>query len=116
MAYDRRQGNYSVPDPGMGRIDHTTELGRVYVPVGEMRGFAALEPARAAALSAWTSGLIPAAGPMPAAGDVGAAEYIDATVLTAGRLRGLLREGLRQLDEIAGGRTGRPFVECDAEM
>jgi gluconate 2-dehydrogenase subunit 3-like protein len=115
MAYDRRQGDYSVPDPGMGPIDHATEIGRVYVPVGEARGFAALDPARAAALSAWTSELIPAAGPMPAAGDVGAAEYIDATVLAAGRLRGLLRRGLRQLDEIAGGRAGRPFAECDAE-
>jgi hypothetical protein len=115
VAYDRRQGDHSVPDPGIGRIDHATEIGRVYVPVGEARGFAALDPARAAALSAWTSALIPAAGPMPAAGDVGAAEYIDATVLMAGRLRGRLREGLRQLDEIAAGRAGRPFAECDAE-
>src|SRR5262249_22974878 len=115
MAYDRRQGDHSVPDPGIGRIDHATEIGRVYVAVGEARGFGALDPARAAALTAWTSALIPAAGPMPAAGDVGAAEYIDATVLAAGRLRGLLREGLRQLDEIAGGRAGCPFAECDAE-
>src|SRR5262245_46813399 len=115
MAYDRRQGNHSVPDPGIGRIDHAAEIGRVYIPVGEARGFAALDPVRAAALSAWTSTLIPAAGPMPAAGDVGAAEYIDATVLRAGRLRGRLRDGLRQLDEIAAGRAGRPFSECDAE-
>jgi hypothetical protein len=46
---------------------------------------------------------------------VGAAEYIDATVLGAGRLRGRLHEGLRQLDEIAVGRAGRPFAECDVE-
>ncbi len=115
MAYDRRQGDHSVPDPGIGRIDYATEIGRVYVPVGEARGFAVLDPARAAALRAWTSTLIPASGPLPAAGDVGAAEYIDATVLEAGRLRGRLREGLRQLDEIAGGRAGRPFAGCDAE-
>jgi hypothetical protein len=85
------------------------------VPVGEERGFAVLDPARAATLRAWTSTLIPASGALPAAGEVGAAEYIDATVFAAGRLRGLLREGLRALDDIAGSRAGRPFADCDAE-
>lgn len=115
MAYDRRQGDQSVPDPGIRHIDYATEIGRVYVPVGVERDFAVLDPPRAAALRAWTSTLIPASGPLPAAGDVGAAEYIDATVFAAGRLRGILREGLRQLDEIAGGRGGRVFVDCAAE-
>src|SRR5262249_42809608 len=116
MAYDRRRGAESVPDPGIGSVDYAIELGRTYVPVGEARGCVVLDPARAATLSAWTSALIPAAGALPAAGDVGAAEYIDATVLAAGRLRGRLREGLRRLDEIAERRAGEPFVDCDPEM
>jgi hypothetical protein len=114
MAYDRRRGDESVPDLHIGRVDYATEIGRVYVPVGEPRGFAVLDPARAGTLRAWTSTLIPAGDQLPAAGDVGAAEYIDATVFGAGRLRGRLREGLRQLDDIAGGRAGCSFVDCDA--
>ena len=46
-------------------------------------------------LRAWVSTLIPARGERPAAGDVGAAEYVDATVFLTPRLRGVLLDGDR---------------------
>jgi hypothetical protein len=113
MAYDRKQGDERVSEPSGVRVDYRTEIGRVFVPVGEERGFVVLDPARAALLRAWTSALIPAGGRFPAAGDVGAAEYIDATAFLAPRVRGFLLDGLRALDSLAARDSGRPFVDCD---
>lgn len=113
MAYDRKQGDERVSEPGGVQVDYRTEIGRVYVSVGEERAFVVLDPDRAALLRAWTSALIPASGQLPAAGDVGAAEYIDATAFLAPRIRGLLLDALRAVDNLASRNAGRALVDCD---
>src|SRR6266850_6823263 len=79
VAYDRKQGGHQVAQAN--RPDYRLEVGRAEVPVGEQRDFAVLDPARAATLKAWVATLIPASGSRPDASEVGAAEYVDATVL-----------------------------------
>jgi hypothetical protein len=56
------------------------------------------------------SALIPAAGERPAAGDVGAAEYIDATVFLTPRLRGVLLDGIDTVDRLASEIVGERFT------
>src|SRR5688500_13906745 len=101
MAYDWRKEEYEVTRPGRTRIDYRQEIGRAHVPIGVERGFAVVDPQRAETLRAWVSALIPAAGERPAAGDVGAAEYIDATIFLTPRLRGVLLEAIDTVDRIA---------------
>lgn len=115
MAYDRVQAGYEVATVGRRRVDYRLEVGHAEVPVGQQRGFAILDAARSAALRAWTSSLIPARGERPSAGDVGAAEYIDATAFAAPRIRGLLLEALQAVERLAGEREGKPFAECPPE-
>jgi hypothetical protein len=112
MAYDRRKEEYQVTLPSRARIDYRVEIGRVLVPISVERDFALLNAERAAVLRAWVDTLIPATGERPAAGDVGAAEYVDATVFLATRLRGVLLDGIDTVDRLAVERVGRPFAEC----
>lgn len=113
MAYDRKQEGHLVAQSS--RADYRLEVGRAEVPVGAARGFAVLDPTRAAALTAWVSTLIPAAGRRPAAGEVGAAEYVDATVLQVPALRPALLAAIDAVDRLAIGRAGRPLAECGGE-
>lgn len=113
MAYDRKQGGHQVAQAN--RPDYRLEVGRAEVPVGAPRGFAVLDPARAAILRAWTATLIPAGRGRPDAGSVGAAEYIDATVLEVPSLRPALIHALDRIDLIARGKAQRAFAECTAE-
>jgi hypothetical protein len=83
--------------------------------VGEPRGFAVLDPARAATLRAWTATLIPAAHGRPDAGALGAAEYIDATVLQVPSLRPALLHALDAVERIAMQKASRPFADCAAD-
>jgi hypothetical protein len=71
-----------------------------------------LDPDRAATLRAWVSALIPARGERPAAGEVGAAEYVDATVFLTPRLRGVLLDGIDTVDQLAQKLAGRRFAEA----
>ena len=111
MAYDWRKEEYEVTRPGRIRIDYRQAIGRAHVPIGIERGFTVLDPDRAEALRAWVSALIPARGERPAAGDVGAAEYVDATVFLTPRLRGVLLDGIDTVERLAEKLTGRRFPE-----
>lgn len=112
MAYERQQGGHEVAQAS--RPDYRLEIGRAEVPVGQARDFSVLEPARAKTLKAWVATLIPASGSRPNASEVGAAEYIDATVLMAPGLRPVLLQAIDQLEVIATTRARRGFPECTA--
>jgi hypothetical protein len=112
MAYDWRKDEYEVTRPGRTRIDYRLEIGRAHIPIGIERGFTVLDADRADALRAWVSTLIPASGERPAAGDVGAAEYVDATVFLTPRLRGVLLDGIDTIDQLAQKLVGRRFAEA----
>jgi hypothetical protein len=111
MAYDWRKEEYEVTRPGRARIDYRQEIGRAHVPIGVERGFAVVDPDRAEALRAWVSALIPARGERPAAGDIGAAEYVDATVFLTPRLRGVLLDAIDTVEQLAQKLVGRRFTE-----
>jgi hypothetical protein len=113
MAYDRKRGQHQVAQSS--RPDYRLEVGRAEVPVGEQRTFAVLDPARAAILTAWTSTLIPSGGRRPAAGSVGAAEYIDATVHQVPSLRPALFAAIDEVERLAVSKTGHGFTECAAD-
>jgi hypothetical protein len=112
MAYDWRKEEYEVTRPSRTRIDYRQEIGRAHVPIGVEREFAVLDPDRAEALRAWVSALIPARGDRPAAGEIGAAEYIDATVFLTPRLRGVLLDGIDTVDQLSQKLAERRFVEA----
>jgi len=116
VAYDRSQQGHrvasSAPD-AVQRRDWRLEVGHADVPVGEPRGFAVLDPRRAGTLRAWTALLIPARGGRPSAADVGAAEYVDATVSRARSLLGPLLRATDRLDDEAVRRHHAPFVQLD---
>jgi hypothetical protein len=112
MAYDWRKEEYEVTRPGRTRIDYRQEIGRAHVPIGVDRGFAVVDPDRAEVLRAWVSTLIPASGERPAAGDVGAAEYVDATVFLTPRLRGVLLDAIDAVDRLAQEQAGCRFAEA----
>ena len=114
MAYDRKQGGHQVAQAN--RPDYRLEVGRAEVPVGEPRGFAVLDPARAATLRAWTATLIPAAPGRPDAGALGAAEYIDATVLKVPSLRPTLLNALESVERISMTKANQPFDKCTADV
>lgn len=113
MAYDRKQGGHQIAQAN--RPDYRLAVGRAEVPVGEARGFAVLDAARAATLRAWSETLIPAGDGRPSAGEVGAAEYIDATVLKVPSLRPALLRALDELERAATAKAHRPFAECSAD-
>jgi Gluconate 2-dehydrogenase subunit 3 len=112
MAYDRRHDGYEVASAS--RPDFRLEVGHAPVPVGQPRGFSVLDPCRAEILRAWVAALIPARGARPAASDVGAAEYIDATVLHAPRLRAMLLDSIDRLERMSLARSSAPFAQADA--
>ena len=112
MAYDWRKDEYEVTRPGRTRIDYRQEMGRAHVPIGVERGFAVVDPDRAEVLRAWVSTLIPAKSKRPAAGDVGAAEYVDATVFLTPRLRGVLLDAIDTVDRLAQEHAGCRFAEA----
>ena len=113
MAYDRKQGGHQVAQAN--RPDYRLEVGRAEVPVGEARGFSILDPERAATLKAWVASLIPAAGRWPDAAEVGAAEYIDATVFKVPALRPSLLQAIDRIERIAAARAHRAFTSCTAD-
>jgi hypothetical protein len=113
MAYDWRKEEYEVTRPGRTRIDYRQEIGRAHISIGIERGFVVLDADRALALRAWVSALIPARGARPAAGEVGAAEYVDATVFLTPRLRGVLLDGIDTVEQLAQKLVGRRFAEAD---
>jgi hypothetical protein len=113
MAYDRKQGGHKVAQAN--RPDYRLEVGRAEVVVGEPRGFAVLDPARAATLQAWVATLIPAERGRPDAGAVGAAEYIDATVSKVPSLRPALLAALDMVDRIAQAKAHRAFADCSPD-
>jgi hypothetical protein len=88
------------------------EVGRAEVPVGEPRSFSVLDARRAGTLKAWVAALIPAARSRPDAAEVGAAEYIDATVLQVPALRPALLQALDRLEILARAKARKPFDEC----
>jgi hypothetical protein len=114
VAYDRKQGGHHVAQAN--RPDYRLEVGRAEVPVGEPRGFAVLDAARAATLRAWTATLIPAAEGRPDAGALGAAEYIDATVLQVPSLRPALLHALDSIERIALTKARQSFDSCTPEI
>jgi hypothetical protein len=113
MAYDRKQGGHRVAQAN--RPDYRLEVGRAEVPVGAQRGFSVLDSARAATLTAWSTTLIPAGSGRPDAGSVGAAEYIDATVLEVPSLRPALLHALDTIERIAQSKAHRSFAACTGD-
>ena len=113
MAYDRKQGGHQVAQAT--RPDYRLEVGRAEVVVGEARGFAILDGERAMTLRAWAATLIPAGSGRPDAGEVGAAEYIDATVLKVPTLRPALLHALDRVGVLAATKAGRPFAQCTGD-
>jgi len=96
LAYDRKQGGHSVAQAN--RPDYRLEIGRAEVPVGEPRGFSVLDAPRATTLRAWVATLIPARGARPDAAEVGAAEYVDATVFLVPALRPALMQAIDRIE------------------
>src|SRR5918998_448342 len=115
MAYDWRKEEYEVTRPGRTRIDYRQEIGRAHVPIGVERDFAVVDADRAPTLRAWVSTLIPPTGARPEAGEVGAAEYVDATVFLTPRLRGVLLDGIDTIDQLSVKLTSRRFAEASSE-
>ena len=119
MAYDRRQTDAVIPQDGRsGQYrDYRLEVGHSYVPVGVPRGFQLLDGERAAALRAWVQCLIPAHEGRPSADDVGAAEYIDATVEKTSILRETLLRVIDRLQALAAdaGDGAVDFVSADPD-
>jgi hypothetical protein len=113
MAYDRRRGE-AEPGVSARRHDFWLDIGRVYVPVVPGRGFVVLDEDRARMLRAWVDVLIPARGTRRAAGEVGAAEYIDATAYHVPRMRAPLVVMLDAVDGLSLERLGTGFVSADA--
>lgn len=113
MAYDRKEGGHQVAQAN--RPDYRLEVGRAEVPVGEARGFSILDPDRAATLRAWVASLIPASERRPDAADVGAAEYIDATVLKVPALRPSLLQAIDHIEQLALAKAQRAFIQCSAD-
>jgi Gluconate 2-dehydrogenase subunit 3 len=113
LAYDRKQGGHQIAQAN--RPDYRLEVGRAEVPVGESRGFSILDPERAATLRAWVASMIPAAGSRPDAAEVGAAEYIDATVFKTPALRRSLLQAIDGIERLAASKAHRPFADCAAE-
>jgi hypothetical protein len=113
LAYDRKQGGHQIAQAN--RPDYRLEVGRAEVPVGEARGFGVLDPARAATLRAWCATLIPAGAGRPDAGEMSAAEYIDATMLKVPALRPALLHALDSLERVAANDAHRPFAECTSD-
>src|SRR5207244_9493105 len=91
------------------------EIGRAEVPVGEPRGFSVLDAQRATTLRTWVTTLIPARGDRPDAADVGAAEYVDATVFLVPALRPALIQAIDRLERSANDQRHKAFSECSAE-
>lgn len=113
MAYDRKQGGHQVAQAM--RPDYRLEVGRAEVPVDQAEGFSVLDPARASCLRAWVATLIPAAGIRPDAAEVGAAEYVDATVMKVPALRPALLQAIDRVEMMATSRAGRAFAQCNAD-
>lgn len=113
MAYDRKQSGHQVAQSNLP--DYRLEVGRAEVPVGEARGFSILDPERAATLRAWVASLIPAAGTRPDAAEVGAAEYVDATVLKVPVLRPSLLQAIDRIERLAATKAHRAFTKCTAD-
>ena len=113
LAYDRKQGGHSVAQAN--RPDYRLEIGTAEVPVGEPRGFSVLDAPRAATLTAWVATLIPARGGRPDAGEVGAAEYVDATVFLVPALRPALIQAIDRIERSATDQLRKAFGECSAE-
>jgi len=110
LAYDRKQAGHHVAQAD--RPDYRLLIGRAEVAVGQARGFSVLDSARAATLRAWVATLVPAAGKRPDAAAVGAAEYVDATVLLVPALRPVLLQAIDQLSLLAAVKAGKAFTEC----
>jgi hypothetical protein len=115
MAYDRRAGKADLPQPPDVTFDYRRELGRVFVPVDVARNFVVLDADRTATLRAWTATLIPPRGERPAADEIGAAEYIDATAFLAPRIRAALLSAIDALEREARLRFQTTFAECNGE-
>ena len=113
MAYERKQGGHRVAQAN--RPDYRVVVGHAEVAVGEARGFAVLDAARADTLKAWVATLIPAHGKRPDAAEVGAAEYIDATVGKVAVLRPALLQAIDRLERLAATKAGRTFGDCTPE-
>lgn len=113
MAYDRRKGEAEPGVDSARRRDFWLDIGRVYVPAVPARNTVVLDENRARTLRAWVDVLIPAHGTRPAAGDMGAAEYIDATAFHAPRMRGPLIGMLDALEHLSRERLGSAFGSLD---
>ena len=114
MAYDRRRDEAEPGVVSARRHDFWLDIGHVYVPVVPGRGFVVLDEDRARTLRGWVDVLIPARGQRPAAGEVGAAEYIDATAFHVPRMRAPLIGMLDAVEGLSRGRLGTGFVGADA--
>jgi len=117
MAYDRRQTDAAIPQERGGgpHRDYRLEVGHAEVPVGVPRTFKVLDLERAEALRGWVECLVPAGHGRPSAAEVGAAEYIDATVDSAGGLRETLLRALDRLQALAGVSAGGGFAAADLD-
>jgi hypothetical protein len=113
LAYDRKQGGHKVAQAD--RPDYRVEVGRAEVQVGVTRGFSVLDPAQAATLDAWVATLIPAGHGRPDAAEVGAAEYVDATVELVPALQPLLTHAIARLDAIATSKAHKAFAQYDVD-
>ena len=113
MAYDRKEAGHHVAQAA--RPDYRLLIGHAEVPVGVARDFAVLDAGRAETLKAWVATLIPASGSRPDAAEVGAAEYVDATVALVPALRPALLLGIDQVESLASRKAGKPFAQCGAE-
>jgi hypothetical protein len=110
LAYDRKQAGHEVAQAD--RPDYRLLVGHAEVAVGEGRAFSVLDPPRAATLRAWVATLIPAAGLRPDAAAIGAAEYIDATVLLAPALQPVLVQAIEKVEALAAGKAEKAFRDC----
>jgi hypothetical protein len=110
MAFDHRAPSALAED---GADDFQRHLGHAYIEPGDVGTFTVLDPARQAALKAWTARLIPGDEHWPSAADAGAAAYIDAVLARAPAVRPLLLRTLERLERAAQAAHGTGFAACE---
>jgi hypothetical protein len=112
VAYDRKVGGHKIAQAA--RPDYRLVVGQAEIRVGAERSYVVLDPARARLLEAWVAGLVPGSGSRPDASQVGAAQYIDATLALVPALRSALLQAIDRLEVLSAARAKRPFADCSA--
>ncbi|GAA3311050.1 gluconate 2-dehydrogenase subunit 3 family protein [Arthrobacter ramosus] len=109
MAFDDRAASPS-------RNLYAPVMGRTYVTFDDTKTITVLDQSRCDTLNAWVDGIIPGNEDWPAAREVNAVAYIDATIRKAPELRLSLLAGIDTAELLAAREYGSLFSALDAEQ